>query len=241
MADRSTRSSLHGVAATDHVGTLAGIALTPILTVTLALALTLLAPAPVPAQSDQTTAPKAQNKAQPARPGQPAKPAKPGRDTRAALLNQRFAALKRAPDKASARKISAQIWQLWLSSGDVRIDKLVREAQFDRSARDFQNALTKLALVVRERPKYAEGYNQRAIIYFMMREYDRSLADIRATLRLEPRHYGALAGRGLIHMAREKWADALRAYEAAMVVYPYLPAAETLVPILRKRIGQQKI
>jgi tetratricopeptide (TPR) repeat protein len=83
-------------------------------------------------------------------------------------------------------------------------------------------ALGVLSGIVRDYPTYAEGWNQRATVYYLLRDYEDSLADIEKTLQYEPRHFGALSGRALIYLAQDKRGLAIRDISAALAVHPFL-------------------
>jgi tetratricopeptide (TPR) repeat protein len=88
---------------------------------------------------------------------------------------------------------------------------------------------------------FAEGWNRRATLLFIMGEHAASLADIDRVLALEPRHFGALAGRGMIHVAAERWREALAAYRQALAINPHLGERHRLIPALEKRVEGQKL
>jgi tetratricopeptide (TPR) repeat protein len=95
--------------------------------------------------------------------------------------------------------------------------------------------------VVAQAPHFAEGYNQRATAYFLAHDFDASLADIDRVLALEPRHFGALTARGLIHLARGNDYLALIAFEAVLAIHPSAPDARRYVGILRHRLGEETV
>jgi tetratricopeptide (TPR) repeat protein len=102
-------------------------------------------------------------------------------------------------------------------------------------------AVPLLDTIVERAPDWAEGWNKRATILYVLDEYDRSLADIDKVLALEPRHFGALAGRGLIHIAREDYRAALDDYRRARAVNPFLQGAAQMIPALERRIGERPL
>jgi len=83
-------------------------------------------------------------------------------------------------------------------------------------------ALSLLSAIVTDYPDYSEGWNQRATLYYMLGDYDSSLADIARTLALEPRHFGALSGRAMIELKQGNRAAALKDMIAALAIDPYL-------------------
>jgi len=137
-----------------------------------------------------------------------------------ALLKQ----LKSAGDEKAASVIEEAVWQLWLRSGSDTVDLLMSRVIAAMKQDDNSLALDLLNHVVEIRPGYAEGWNKRATVFFHLRDYARSLHDVERTLSLEPRHFGALAGLGLIFQELGQDENALKAFRRALAVHPFLPA-----------------
>lgn len=149
--------------------------------------------------------------------------------TRDTLLEQHFAELKQAQDEQSAREIEQEIWKLWMISGNSDIDALMQQALEARRWGDYDKALRLIDRVTDIDAGYAEAWNQRATIHFLRGDYEQSLADVARTLELEPRHFGAMAGRGVIRLRQGKSALAIQNIKAAMDYHPFL-RERTLVP-----------
>jgi tetratricopeptide (TPR) repeat protein len=143
-----------------------------------------------------------------------------------ARLDALFAELKRAADPAAADRIAQKIWNEWGDSGSDSINLLMLWAQRAIGARNFPAALDLLDQVVLLAPDFAEGWNRRATLHFMMENPAKSMADIERTLMLEPRHFGALSGMAEILRAGSDDALALKAYERALDVYPMMRNAQ---------------
>ena len=138
-------------------------------------------------------------------------------------LHDQFIGLKSADNEAMAMEYANRIWELWFQSGDVEIDQLMQEAMQRRSVYDFNGALESLNKVIDRAPEYPEAWNQRATVYFFQEEYEKSLEDVARALALEPRHFGALAGRAVIRLYQLKPALARQNIVAALEIHPYLP------------------
>ena len=159
-------------------------------------------------------------------------------ETRSARLDALFAALQAAPTPAEGKAVERRIWNEWLISGDPEIDKLMRAALIAMDIRAFNSATAVLDRIVTEKPDFAEGWNKRATVYYYVDEYDRSLADIERTLALEPRHFGALAGLGMIMQDTGNIRGAIAAFEQAVAVNPSLTNLKQAIEQLNARIGK---
>jgi tetratricopeptide (TPR) repeat protein len=142
------------------------------------------------------------------------------------LLDRLFGQLHGAKDEASAKMIEDAIWKLWARSGSPTADALIVQAVRAMEAGQRQTALRILDTVIDDQPSFAEAWNKRATLFYMMGDYDRSLADIAHVLELEPRHFGALTGLGTILNDRGKKAEALKAYRRALSIHPFLDGAK---------------
>lgn len=142
---------------------------------------------------------------------------------RAERLDRLFARLKLAPNAESARAVANDIWQVWTRPEDPHLAHLMGQAFQRREARDFAGAIAVLDRVVVGWPEYSEGWNQRATLHFLREDYEKSLHDIAKTLELEPRHFGALAGRAVIRLRQGKRALGLQNVMRALEIHPFLP------------------
>ena len=125
-------------------------------------------------------------------------------------------------NEAEARDLENRIWMAWFDSGDSAVDELMSQAMERRRWYDFNGALDALDQVLAIAPDYAEAWNQRATVYFHQQEFEKSLQDIARTLELEPRHFGAMAGRALIRLQQMKPALARQNIVEALKIHPYL-------------------
>lgn len=160
---------------------------------------------------------------------------------RKARLDALFTALSGAAGDAEAQELVREIWETWLQSGRDDVDLLMQQAAAGMGTRNFGVASLLLDEVVGLAPGFAEGWNRRATLRFMMGDYAGSEEDIAKVLALEPRHFGALSGRAMIHMAAQRWREALEAYRAALAVNPFLPERTRVLPELERRIGEGRL
>lgn len=142
------------------------------------------------------------------------------------VLDELFIKLKNARDEATAREAENAIWQQWMMSGDEKIDAMMRDAMRRRSSYDFAGALKVLNEVIAMKPDYPEVWNQRATVYFHQQSYEQSLEDVARALELEPRHFGAMAGRGVVRYFQGKPALAIQNILQAAEYHPYLKELE---------------
>ena len=140
----------------------------------------------------------------------------------AEALDQLFAQLRIAPDASAAQDITQKIWIVWTSPADPLLAARMREILQLRNNMDLPGALALLDELVVDYPEYAEGWNQRATIHYLMSNYDASLADIDKVLQFEPRHFGALVGRAVIYRSQGKQTLAVKDMAAALAVHPFL-------------------
>ena len=156
-------------------------------------------------------------------------------------LDALFAALKTATNDEEAREFVAEIWRVWNASGRPEVDALMTQASTAMGARDFALARRLLDEVVKLAPDFAEGWNRRATLRYLIGDHPGSIADIDKVLALEPRHFGAIAGRGLIHLATEQWKDALAAFRKALVLNPFLNERHQIIPRLETLLEGEKL
>lgn len=154
-------------------------------------------------------------------------------------LNDLFARLKAAPNGIEAAGIERQIWTIWTEHPDEDVADLMRKGTKAMMVdQDFIEALKTFDSVIEKAPEFAEGWNKRATVHYLMGNYDLSLHDIDETLALEPRHFGALSGRGLVFIKLEELRDALEAFEEALKVHPRMSGPRANAKALRDALGE---
>lgn len=152
-----------------------------------------------------------------------------------------FEQLRATTDQAAASSIERQIWEIWLEPSDPAIQPLMQDGIDAMSRRDYHTALATFDEMVGLAPEFAEGWNKRATVHYLLGNYRKSLADIDTTLKLEPNHFGALSGRGLVYVALGDFEGALSAFEDALEVSPQSPGPRANAEALREILGQRDI
>jgi len=166
---------------------------------------------------------------------------RPEHGERTYSLDTLFEALKVAPDEASAKAIEDRIWALWMVSGSDTCNLLMGRAKAAADGKDYGLAIKLLDAVVELRPDYAEGWNRRATVYYLQKDYSHSLADIREVLAREPRHFGALSGLGAILQEIGDDKHALEAYRRALAIDPHLEHVGEVVKTLTEKVEGRAI
>jgi tetratricopeptide (TPR) repeat protein len=152
-----------------------------------------------------------------------------------------FGALKVAPDETTAKAIEQRIWALWVISRSDTANLLMSRVKTAVEAKDTDLAIKLLDGIVKIRPDYVEAWNLRATLYYMKKDFGRSMSDIREVLKREPRHFGALAGLGLILQDLGDEKQALEVYRRALSVYPRLERIPDLVKKLQEKVEGRDI
>jgi len=198
-------------------------------------ALVISAPTIASAQGDPRSAAPKQKP-----PEAPAKLPKVGGD-KTKNLDFLFGALKAAPDEVSARHVEARIWAAWLQTPSDTVALLMTRSKAALDGHQTEIALKLLDAVIKLRPDYVEAWNRRATLYYLQNDYARSLADIQQVLVREPRHFGALAGLGMIMQDLGEEKRALEAFRKALDVDPYLEKVPELVKTLSEKVEGRDI
>lgn len=152
-----------------------------------------------------------------------------------------FGALKAAPDQESAKAVEARIWAVWTATPSDTAALLMARAKLAMDGKETDVALKLLDAVIKLRPDYIEAWNRRATIYYLQNDYTRSMEDIRQVLIREPRHFGALAGLGMIMQETGDDKHALEAFRKALAINPYLERVPDLVKSLTEKVEGRDI
>jgi tetratricopeptide (TPR) repeat protein len=149
-------------------------------------------------------------------------------------LDALFGKLRNPDIGSEVLRVEPQIWAAWMEGGTPDENDALVRATASMNLADFPNAEKQLNALLVKTQTFPEVWNKRATLYFLMGRFDESLADIVKTLELEPRHFGALSGRGMIYQRLGKNADAIAAYKEALAIHPYLTGARLAIKQLEK-------
>ncbi len=152
-----------------------------------------------------------------------------------------FGKLQTASSFTEANKYVSSIWEIWTAHDDpILNDKMLKGIEAMDNG-DYVVAAAVFTDVIEQDPDFAEGWNKRATVYYLMGKIDASQSDVSETLLLEPRHFGALSGRGLLYSASGEPHKALQAFEEAIAVNPFMPSVQVRIESLKKMIDDQSI
>jgi len=132
------------------------------------------------------------------------------------------------------------LWQVWSRSGDPQIDALFQVGVEQMAHGAAQAAIQTFSTIIQEKPDFAEGWNKRATIYYLVGEYEKSLRDCDEVMKRNPQHWGALAGYGQIYLALDKPELALEYFQRALKVNPNLRRVEAAVAELKRLIIEKR-
>jgi len=152
----------------------------------------------------------------------------------------KLAAALRDSDPLVRRLTERALWEVWSRSGDRDIDRLFAVGVEQMNDQQGAAAVQTFSEIIRRKPEFAEGWNKRATVYYVLGEYAKSLADCDEVMKRNPYHFGALSGYGMIYMELNEPARALTYFERALAVNPNLESVAEAVQMLRRLLIQQR-
>jgi tetratricopeptide (TPR) repeat protein len=155
-------------------------------------------------------------------------------------LPRLFQALREDASPGVRHAAERAIWRIWSRSGDARTDRVFAAGLAQMQAGDLREAALTFGEVIEMRPGFAEGWNKRATVYFLMGDLDRSLSDCDEVIRRNPDHFGALAGYGQIYTQKGDLAAALAYYERALAINPNMSGVRASVEAIRRALAEQR-
>ena len=161
-------------------------------------------------------------------------------------LDKLFTQLKNAKDLTSAQVIENEIWEIWSihpldNRRGFRLTELLIQGTRLMNMGELSKAYEVFTKIITVESDWAEAWNKRATVLYLMKQYESSLADIEITLVLEPRHFGALSGQALNYIELNLYEKAIKSYKAAQKIYPLLDSAKKMIPELQELINDQSI
>lgn len=152
-----------------------------------------------------------------------------------------FGKLQQTQSLGEANEIVEQIWVVWTEFDDEGTYEAMLHGVDAMAGANYDAALAIFDGVVSEHPTFAEAWNKRATVYYLMGRLEDSLSDVAVTLDLEPRHFGALSGKGLILMARGDIPGAIEAFKRALETNPHMPGTRMRIEMLQEELDKNAI
>ena len=167
-------------------------------------------------------------------------------EDRKSELDKLFSQLKNSKNLLSAQIVEKKIWEMWLlhPSDDrrgFRLTELLTQGSRLMNMGELNKAYKLFTTIIATEPDWSEAWNKRATVLYLMNRYQSSLDDIKITLTLEPRHFGALSGQALNYIELQQYEKAIQSYKAAQKIYPLLDSAKKMIPELQEFIKDQAI
>ena len=152
----------------------------------------------------------------------------------------RLVARLRDEDERVRLFATASMWQIWSRSGDQAIDTLYQRGVQQMEQSRMDEAVATFSDIIRKMPSFAEAWNKRATIYYLMGEFELSLKDCDEVIKRNSNHFGALSGYGQIYLNMGDFERALTYFERALKVNPNLPGASTTIQLLRQQLQEKQ-
>lgn len=155
-------------------------------------------------------------------------------------LDTLFGQLQLPQSEEQVDEIVQEIWTVWTEYDDEDTHFEMLKGVEAMGQQRLDVALAIFDHVVQNHPEFAEAWNKRATVYYLMGRLDESMSDVHVTLDLEPRHFGALSGMGLIQTAMGNFAQAIEAFEQALVTNPHLPGIRHRIEMLKQQLDKNE-
>ena len=156
-------------------------------------------------------------------------------------LDKLFLELKKNIPSLSSR-IAQQIWTLWSTHPtDQKLTSILDEGSRLVQDRQLNRAIDVFTEAIELDPKWAEAWNKRATVFYMVGEFQKSQDDIDKVLELENRHFGALAGQGMVNIQLRNYEKAIMSYKKAQEIYPAMKSSKVMIKQIEELIKKQSI
>ena len=157
-------------------------------------------------------------------------------------LNKLFNQLKNTYNNLSAKEIESKIWKLWTTHpSEQTLTDLLEKGSYYMSQNQLTSAHNVFSKAIELDPNWAEAWNKRATVFYLMGEFQKSQNDIDKVLKLEKRHFGALAGQGLVNIKLENYEKAIKSYKNAMDIYPSMNSPQIMIKYIEELIRKNTI
>ena len=157
-------------------------------------------------------------------------------------LNLLFEELKKSNNDSVTLEIEMKIWNIWSTHPtQEKLTQLLSKGSSLMSTGKLETAYKIFSTIIESTPDWAEGWNKRATVLYLMGRYQESLKDIDEVLKRESRHFGALSGQGLVHIKLKNYEKAIKSYETVQKIYPSISSAKVMIPQLKKIIKEEAI
>ena len=162
-------------------------------------------------------------------------------DERKNELDRLFIDLK-IKDSLISKKIEQRIWDIWSTHPtDDKLTLILSEGSKFVRDQQLSNAINMFTKVIKLDPTWAEAWNKRATVLYLIGDYESSQKDIDKVLELEKRHFGALAGQGLVNIKLKNYEKAIESYQKAQEIYPSMKSPEIMIKQIKELIKEQLI
>ena len=139
-------------------------------------------------------------------------------------------------------EVEQEIWKLWSTHPkDKNLTKLLAKGSEHVNNHKFEEAIKTFTRVIDLDPNWAEAWNKRATVLYLIGEFQKSQNDIDKVLELESRHFGALAGQGLVNIQLKNYEKAIVSYKKALEIYPSMKSPETMIKKIKELIKKDSI
>jgi tetratricopeptide (TPR) repeat protein len=153
-----------------------------------------------------------------------------------ARLDELFSVLGQTGDVNIIQATENKIWEIWMEHLDADVEALMLVGTQRMNMQYYSDALAVYSEIIKTYPDYAEAWNKRATLYYLAGDLDASIDDIKHTLALEPRHFGALSGLGLVYIQRNELQKAKDAFETLLQVHPQSPNAQQSLEMVNQSL-----
>ena len=157
-------------------------------------------------------------------------------------LNKLFNQLKNNSDASMAFEVEMKIWNIWSTHpSQENLTQLLANGSNLMTQHKLNKAYETFSKVISLDPNWAEGWNKRATVLYMLGRHEESQEDINEVLKLEKRHFGALSGQGLVQIELKNYERAINSYKEVQKIYPSMQSPKIMIPQLKELIKSESI